>query len=219
MFILSLLFDPSALKLSMSPFTLLSPGNKSLLLLGGTGTIPVIRLDRWWTLVSANYLHGSLLHILFNMVVFRRLATLVFPEYGTYRTLAIYTFSGIIGFGVSLAAGVPFTIGASAAVFGLIGAALYYGKSRGGVYGQSIYKQIGGLAIGLFIFGLLAKGVNNWAHGGGMVGGAVFGYLLGYRERAMESLSHRILGSACAISTILILIWAIITGIYYRFLG
>lgn len=220
MFIISLFFDPSSFKFSsLSPFTLLSPDNRSLLLLGGTGTIPVIRLERWWTLVSANYLHGSLLHILFNMVVFKQLATLILQEYGTHRTFTIYTFSGILGFGVSVVAGISFTIGASAAVFGLIGAALYFGKSRGGAYGQSIYRQIGGWAIGLFVFGLIVPGINNWAHGGGMVGGGLFGYLLGYRERVRESLFHKILGSACGVLTIGILVWAIISGLYYRLLG
>ena len=62
------------------------------------------------------------------------------------------TFSGVFGFFVSYLAGVTFTIGASAAVCGLIGAALYFGKSRGGIYGQTIYRQIGGWAIGIFSY-------------------------------------------------------------------
>lgn len=52
--------------------------------------------------------------------------------------VVIYTLSGMCGFLVSYLAGVGFTIGASAAVCGLIGAALYYGKRRGGRYGQTV---------------------------------------------------------------------------------
>ena len=219
MYVISLLLNPWSTGFSLSPFSFLSPANKSLLLLGATGTIPIDHLHRWWTLVSANYLHGGVLHILFNMVAFRQIAHLVLQEYGTYRMLILYTFSGITGFLVSYLAGVSFTIGASAAVCGLIGATLYYGRSRGGVYGQAIFRQIGGWALGLFLFGLLVPGVNNWGHGGGICAGVILGFLLGYQERARESLFHKILAGACVALTLLILAWAVVSSIYYRSLG
>lgn len=218
MYVISLLFDPRSISFSANPFAMLSPGNRSLLLLGATGTIPIDRLDRWWTLISANYLHGGILHIFFNMVVFKQLASLVLQEFGAYRMFTIYTLSGIIGFGVSYLAGISFTIGASAAVCGLIGAALYYGWSRGGAYGQSIFRQIGGWAVGLFLFGLLVPGINNWAHGGGIGAGAFLGLLLNYQERGRENLFHKILAGACAVLTLITLGWAIISGTYYRLL-
>jgi rhomboid protease GluP len=219
MYVISLLLNPWSTGLSLNPFSFLSPENKSLLLLGATGTIPIDHLHRWWTLVSANYLHGGALHILFNMVAFRQIAHLVLREYGTYRMLILYTVSGVTGFFVSYLAGVSFTIGASAAVCGLIGATLYYGKSRGGVYGQAIFRQIGGWALGLFLFGLLVPGVNNWGHGGGICAGVILGLLLGYQERARENLYHRILAGVCVALTVLILAWAVVSGIYYRILG
>jgi rhomboid protease GluP len=104
---------------------------------------------------------------------------LVIREYGTHRMIVIYTLSGVGGFLVSYLAGVGFTIGASAAVCGLIGAALYYGKSRGGIYGQAVYRQVGGWALGIVLFGLLVPGINNWAHGGGMAAGILMGLLSG----------------------------------------
>jgi len=219
MYVISLLLNPWSTGFSLNPFSFLSPANKSLLLLGATGTIPIDHLHRWWTLVSANYLHGGVLHILFNMVAFRQIAHLVLQEYGTYRMLILYTFSGVTGFLVSYLAGVSFTIGASAAVCGLIGATLYYGKSRGGVYGQAIFRQIGGWALGLFLFGLLVPGVNNWGHGGGICAGVILGFLLGYQERAREGLFHKILAGVCVALTVLILAWAVVSSIYYRFLG
>jgi rhomboid protease GluP len=219
MYVISLLLNPWSTGLSLNPFSFLSPANKSLLLLGATGTIPIDHLHRWWTLVSANYLHGGVLHILFNMVAFRQIAHLVLREYGTYRMLILYTLSGVTGFFVSYLAGVSFTIGASAAVCGLIGATLYYGKSRGGVYGQAIFRQIGGWAFGLFLFGLLVPGVNNWGHGGGICAGVILGLLLGYQERARENLYHRILAGVCVALTVLILAWAVVSGMYYRILG
>ena len=140
-YIISLLFSPWKPNLSLNPFSLLSPDDSSLILLGASGAYPIAQLGRWWTLITANYLHGNLLHIFFNMVAFRQLAYFVLREYGTHRFIALYTLSGTAGFWVSYLAGVRFTLGASAAVCGLIGATLYYGKSRGGAYGQAIYKQ------------------------------------------------------------------------------
>jgi rhomboid protease GluP len=208
MFILSLVLNPTSTGFSMNPFDFLSPGNRSLLLLGATGTIPIDRLHRWWSLLSANYLHGSILHILFNMIAFRQIAPLIVQEYGAYRTVSIFTLSGVGGYLVSYFAGVNFTIGASAAVCGLIGAALYFGKSRGGYFGQTVYRQVGGWAIGIFAFGFLFPGINNWAHGGGLLCGMLGGLILGYQERKAETYSHKLLAGVCVLATLGTLIWA-----------
>ena len=219
MYILSLLLNPRMAGMAMNPFHFLSPDNRSLLLLGATGTLPIDTLGRWWSLISANYLHGSLLHILFNMLALRQLAPLVSQEFGTARLFAIYTLSGVGGYLLSYLAGVPFTIGASAAVCGLIGALLYYGKHRGGGYGQELFRQVGGWAIGIFLFGFLVPGINNWGHGGGMAAGALVAMLLGYRERHGETFSHKALAGCCAVVTFAILLWATLTALFYRFGG
>lgn len=217
MFILCLILAPGAFRLNLNPLTLFSPDNNILLLLGATGTLPIDRYGRWWTLLSANYLHGGLLHIFFNMAAFRQLAPFMIREYGGYRTLVIYTVGGVAGFAVSYLAGVRFTIGASAAICALIGAALYYGKSRGGTYGQAVYRQVGGWALTLFVFGLLVPGINNWGHGGGMAAGALLGLLLGYQERRGENAGHILLGLCMVAITVGVMAWAVATGIYYRF--
>ena len=214
MYILSLLISARSTNLSFNPFFFLSPDNRSLLLLGASGYIPIDRLHRWWSLISASYLHGSIMHIFFNMIALRQLGPLVLHEYGNYRMFIIYTLSGVVGFFVSYLVGVTFTIGASAAVCGLIGAALYFGKSRGGIYGQTIYRQIGGWAIGIFLFGLLVPAINNWAHGGGMLAGAALGYLLGYKERSRERYGHKVAALCCVIITALVLLWAVFSSLY-----
>lgn len=215
MFVLSILLNPGRANLNFSPFSFLSPSNQSLLLLGSTGTVPILQLNRWWTLVSANYLHGGLLHIFFNMMALRQLGPLVAHEFGSYRMFAIYTIGGVLGFFLSFLAGVQFTIGASASLCSLIGALLFYGKSRGGVYGQAIYKQVGSWAIMIFVFGLLVPGINNWGHGGGIVAGAVLAYLLGYRERKRETPGHRLIGVASGLVTVLVLAWACFTSLMF----
>jgi rhomboid protease GluP len=215
-YVLSLLLFPRGTGVGMNPLTMLAPSSKSLIILGATGTYPIDIVGRWWSLVSANFLHGSILHIVFNMIAFRQIAPLIIREFGAYRMLIIYLAGGTFGFLVSYLARVYMTIGASAAVCSLIGAALFYGKNRGGVYGQAIFRQIGGWVIGLFIFGLLVPGINNWGHGGGLIGGALLGLLMGYSEKARESFAHKTVALACVVLTGITLIYAVASAILIR---
>ncbi len=196
---------------------MLSPDGTGLLLLGETGAIPVSQLGRPWTLLTANYLHGGILHIFFNMMAFHQIAPMVNREYGTSRMFAIYTLGGVFGFWVSCMAGIPFTIGASAAVCALIGSLLYYGKSRGGSYGTAVYREVSGWVVGLFLFGFIVPGIDNWAHGGGIIGGIVLGMLMKYEERKRETVRDRSLALLCAVATVGALGWALITGFLLRF--
>jgi rhomboid protease GluP len=217
-FIFSLILTPLNLGSPANPLTFLSPSNNSLLLLGATGTIPIERFGRWWTLLSASFIHGGILHIFFNMFALRQLGPFVLQEYGFNRFAIIYLLSGILGFYISYLAGVFLTIGASASICGLIGAILYYGKSRGGLYGEAIYRQAIGWVIGLVLFGLMVPGINNWAHGGGIVAGMLIGLILGYNERKSETFFHRIVASGFILLTVIFLFFAIVQAIYYRFI-
>jgi rhomboid protease GluP len=188
----------------------LSPGQTNLMLLGATGTYPIDHFGRYWTLLSANYLHSGILHIIFNLMAVKQIAPRVSSEYGTCRMFSIYTVGGVIGYAVSYFAGVPFTIGASAAVCSLIGALLYYGKSRGGAYGSSVYREVTGWIVSLFIFGMIFPGINNWGHGGGVIGGIVVGALIGYNERRKENYFDQALALLCGVITLGVLGWAVI---------
>ncbi len=217
MFILSIAIDPQLT--GFNPFQFLAPSNQSLLVLGSTGTLPLFQLQRWWSLVAAGFLHGGLLHLVFNMLALRQIAPLMILEFGTNRTIILYILGSVGGFLISSLAGVSFTIGASAAICSLIGALLYYGRSRGGVYGRNIFSQIGGWAVGIALFGFLVPGINNWGHGGGMAVGALLAYLLGYREKKRETYSHRVMAIGCIVGTGLILAWSCLNGILYLLFG
>ncbi len=209
-FLLSILLNPRGLGLSANPMTFLAPSDEGLFFLGATGTLPIGVYGRWWTLLSASFLHGSILHIFFNMMALRQLAPFVVEEFGFNRFAFLYVWTGVAGFFLSFLAGVPFTIGASASVCGLIGAIIYYGKSRGGFYGEQIYRQAMGWVLGLVLFGLFVPGINNWAHGGGIVSGVALAFLVGYQDRAGERLIHRLLGMASILMTALALLWALL---------
>lgn len=215
-FVISLMFSGKPAGMAGGMFGMLGPSNQSLVLLGATGTVPIDQLQRWWSLISASYLHGGLLHLFFNMAALHQIGYLVVREYGMHRLIVIYTLGGAAGFYLSYLAGISLTIGASASLCALVGALLYYGKNRGGFYGQMMFKQLAGWTIGLFLFGFLVPGINNWGHGGGLLGGVILGWILGYHERKRETEWHRILSMVCVAVTISTLLWALISGCYYR---
>jgi rhomboid protease GluP len=218
MFLFSIIISRGSLAPGFNPLRMLAPSDTSFILLGATGTL-MIREVGWWTLVSASYLHAGLLHIFFNMMAFYQIAPLTIRLFGAYRFFAIYTLSGVGGFLVSCLMGTAVTVGASAALCGLIGAAIYYGKSRGGLFGDSIYRQIGGWAVGIVLFGFFIPQINNAAHIGGMVFGALTAMLLGYTERSRETMAHRTLAALCMLMTLLILLLALYRGLRYGLLA
>ena len=88
-----------------SLFSLLGPGSRSLFLFGASGAIPVFAYNRWWTVLSAGWLHGGALHILFNIMWIRQLGPAVGDMYGAARMIIIYTIAGVAGFLLSSVAG------------------------------------------------------------------------------------------------------------------
>lgn len=179
LYLASLAVDPEGISTG-GLLSLFSPSGRSLFLFGASGAIPVFGYGRWWTVLSAAWLHAGVLHVLFDMYWVRNLAPSAARLYGPGRTVIIYTVSAITGFLASSVAGgflpflpeflrgAGFTVGASAPVFGLIGALLYYGRRGGSSY---VTQQMKGLAITFLVFGFVMPGVDNWAHLGGLGGG------------------------------------------------
>ncbi|MBT7631695.1 MAG: rhomboid family intramembrane serine protease, partial [Desulfobacula sp.] len=132
MFFISLVYSGKNMILSFNPFYAFTPSMDVLNFLGASGRFPIVKFEAWWSLITANWLHGGLLHILFNMMALKTLAPLVMKEFGLYRMFSIYTLTGIAGFLLSYFGNVYLTIGASSGLCGLIGASLFFGKSRGG---------------------------------------------------------------------------------------
>jgi rhomboid protease GluP len=69
------------------------------------------------------------------------------------------------------------------------------------------------------VFGFLVPGINNWGHGGGIIGGALLGFLLGYQEKRRERFWQKALALGCIVLTAIILCWAIVSAVYYRAFG
>ena len=198
-------------------FSILGPGTGTLFLFGASGAVPVFVYDRWWTVLSAGWLHGGALHILFNMMFVRQLGPAVADMYGAARMIIIYTIAGAAGFLLSSFAGMflpalpflngaQFTIGASAPIFGLLGALVYYGR-RGG--STLVRSEALGYAMTMFVFGLFVPGVDNYAHGGGFIGGYLAGMWLDPLKR--ERMDHFVGAAICLGLTALSILWSILS--------
>jgi rhomboid protease GluP len=184
-YLASLALAPGALGRPRGTFDIAAPAMSALDLLGMTGSYALSQ-GRWWTLVTAIYLHAGLLHILFNMLWVNQLSPAVEAAFGRARLVIIFTAGGVAGFALSDLAGVAFSVGASGAVFGLLGALVFYGRNRGGTFGLAVFRQYGQWALVLLALGFLMPGVNNLAHAGGFAGGYLTGLALGHADRRPE---------------------------------
>lgn len=183
LYVVALLLQPDAIMNPTGVLSLLSPGSRALYQLGMTGGL-AWQLGWWWTLFTAILLHGSILHILFNVLWIRNLGPTVVELYGSARAFVIFEIAGAFGFLVSnIMTGHP-SIGASGSIFGLLAALLVYSRRRGS---SLMSNQIWQWAVILFVMGFLMPGVNNWAHGGGFVGGWVAASVLRSADERRES--------------------------------
>lgn len=216
MFIISLVLSGRNLLLSFNPLFALTPSIDVLNFLGASGTIPIQKYHAWWSLITANWLHGGLLHIVFNMMALKTVAPLVMREFGIFRMFSIYTLSGVSGFLLSYLGNVHLTIGASSGICGLIGALLYFGRSRGGQWGQLVYKQTSGWIVSLALIGFLIPNINNWSHAGGVFGGIFLGWFMGYSEKRKEKTIDFLLSLFLAGATVILLLRSVLQGILLK---
>jgi rhomboid protease GluP len=137
-------------------------------------------LFAWWRLITAGFLHGGLLHIGMNMWVLFDVGAQVEEIYGTARMLVIYFVSTICGFYVSSMWSRGISVGASAALMGLIGAMIALSLHHRSAVTTAIRGQYIRWVIYILILGLLPGiAIDNAAHIGGLAGGFGMAYLTG----------------------------------------
>ena len=200
--------------------SIMAPSTSVLFLFGASGAVPVFGFGRWWTVLSAGWLHSGLLHILFNMLWVRQLGPATADVIGPARTVIVYTVAGVAGFLLSSIAGTVmgstpifflrgagFTVGASAPIFGLLGALVHYGRT-----GSSLMKQQAmGYAVTLFVFGLIMPGVDNYAHAGGFAGGYLTSAF--FNPMTRERGDHLVVAVICLVATFAAIVVSIFTGL------
>ncbi|MBI4444020.1 MAG: rhomboid family intramembrane serine protease [Acidobacteria bacterium] len=158
-------------------------------LLGGIDNVTLVRFGakygvlimegEWWRFLTPIFLHGNLIHIIFNTWVLSDAGPAVESLYGSQKFLVLYVFSGALGFVFSFFWN-PYSIsiGASGALFGLIGAMIAYGYRNRRTVAESVRNMYVRWAVYVLLFGFMVRGVDNAAHIGGLVGGLAFGWLV-----------------------------------------
>ncbi len=142
---------------------------------------PWIWGGQWWRLVTAGFLHGGLMHILMNSWVLFDLGAQVEEVYGSNRMIVFYFVSTVGGFFAStLWSPMALSVGASAGIFGLIGAMIALGVRHRSALGDHIRSLYVRWAIYGLLFGLLPFfSIDNAAHIGGLAGGFATAYVAG----------------------------------------
>jgi rhomboid protease GluP len=141
----------------------------------------------WYRLVTATFLHANLLHIAFNLWSLVSLGPVLEREYGWARFTLVYMAAGVSGWLACWLWGQT-ALGASGAIFGLLGAGWALGRRAGGTWGADVRGVFLRWAVSGVLYSLLMSGVSIPAHVGGLLGGAALGYLLAPRVRRMSSL-------------------------------
>jgi rhomboid protease GluP len=173
-----------------------------------------VLLGQWWRLLTAGFLHGGLFHILMNSWVLLDLGAQVEEVYGQRRFIAIYFVSTIAGFMASTLWSPALSIGASAGVFGLIGAMIALGAASDTPLGAAIKAHYLRWAVYGLLMGFLPFfQIDNAAHLGGLAAGFGCAWLAGlprllndWRERIWTVLAGVALALA-AVSFLLMLRW------------
>jgi|SRR5687767_4450481 len=220
LYVLTLIASRGEIMGGGSPLALFSPTGVSLFLFGASGAVPVMEYGRWWTLLSASWLHGSLVHIFMNLYWVRQIGPAVSDLYGPGRLVIIYTVSGVVGFALTSSPfahfpglpealrGAPLTVGASASIFGLFGALVYYGRRTGS---SATYKMALQYVIIMFVLGLIMPGIDNFAHAGGFIGG--YAVSMALDPLKPERITHMVWALVWLVLSVLSIVASVILGL------
>jgi rhomboid protease GluP len=164
-----------------SPGGLMGGFSGNVLVIFGAKYGPYVAQGQWWRLITAGFLHGSLIHILMNSWALFDLIAEVEGFYGTSRLIVAYIFTTFTGFLVSMLwQPTGLSVGASAACFGLIGIMLAIGLRRSDPMAQTVRAYYRRWAIYGLIFSFLpGLHIDIGAHIGGLAGGFVLGLVAG----------------------------------------
>ena len=165
---------------------------------------PKIRGGEYYRLLTGIFLHGNIMHLLLNCYSLYIIGSQIESFLGKWKYIIIYLFSGITGslLSITLNGMVP-SIGASGAIFGLMGSLLYFGYYYRVYLGNVVKSQIIPLIVLELAMGFLSTGVDNFAHIGGLVGGIIMTMALGVKDKTTNF--EKVNG------------W-IVTGIFFAFL-
>lgn len=155
--------------------------NINVLVKFGAMYAPLVIMGQYWRFITPMFLHIGLMHLAFNSYALYNLGSLAEKIYGSARFVIIYAVAGITGSVFSFLFTWAVSAGASGAIFGLLGALLYFGRKRPGVFKKGFTANLVGiLLINLFI-GFSSSGIDNFAHIGGFIGGYISSHIVWHK--------------------------------------
>ena len=145
---------------------------------------PSIKNGEYYRLVTGIFLHGGILHLAFNMYALYVIGSQIESYLGKIKYIIIYLFSGIMGslFTTIFGGNIP-SVGASGAIFGLMGAMVYFGYYYRVFLGNVLTNDILPLIAFNLILGFTLSGIDNFAHIGGLIGGLLITRALGVKDK------------------------------------
>lgn len=146
---------------------------------------PAVRAGQYYRLITGTFIHANIFHLFFNCYALAILGSQLESFLGKSKYLVVYLFSAVIGslFSVTFA-GNYYSIGASGAIFGLMGSLVYFGYHYRVYLGNVIKSQIIPLILMNLGIGFLVPGIDNSAHIGGLLGGALITVALGVKNKS-----------------------------------
>lgn len=135
----------------------------------------------YWRLITPMFLHGSILHLGFNLYALYILGRRIERFFGSFRFILLFLIAGITGNLFSFFFTPQWSLGSSTAIFGLLaaeGVFLYQHRDLFGNRSRLALRQIIQVAVINFLIGL-SPGIDNWGHLGGLIGGALFSWFAG----------------------------------------
>lgn len=150
---------------------------KVLLLLGAKNNV-LINGGQYYRLFMAMFLHGGLLHLGLNMYALRTTGEIVESFYGRKKFLIIYFLSGITSSLASYIFSESTSVGASGAIFGLLGASLVFGYKMKHKIGKEFLRNILSVIVVNILIGITIPNIDNFGHLGGLVGGLIISFIL-----------------------------------------
>jgi rhomboid protease GluP len=138
---------------------------------------------QWWRLVTSLFLHGSILHLAFNMIALWQVGQLVERLFGSLRFTALYMIAGVCGSVASVMWNAHVnSVGASGAIFGIVGGLFAFMRRENSGVPPTVVQDLRGSLLPFLVFnlaaGFLYPHTDNAAHIGGLVGGWLAGHLL-----------------------------------------
>ncbi|MHB0857240.1 MAG: rhomboid family intramembrane serine protease [Anaerolineae bacterium] len=153
--------------------------NPYVLLRFGAKFNPLILAGEYWRLLTANFVHIGVLHLVFNAYALYNFGAALESRFGRVRFLALYLLTGIAGTTLSFLGNQALSAGASTAIFGIIGAMIVYFATYRSEFGPGGRRQLNsmlGVAGFNLLFGFVAPGIDNLGHIGGLLAGLALGW-------------------------------------------